>query len=310
MFTGSMRRMMREAIPVKRDPTAILGNADIRGQPESHKRPELHAMSLREFARIRQLAIDVCGMDFAESKRELIAARLDPVLRKLGLQSYEAYFLHVRDDASGRAMREFIDALATNHTSFLREADHFAFMRLKFGRTELRGRPLRIWSAACSTGEEPYSIAMTLLDQRRHEMTPGFQILASDISTKALACATAGVYARERLRDVPPTWLSEFFESGSGRWSGWMKVKKAVRDTIRFERFNLLDDAADFGNFDVIFCRNVMLYFNPATQEGIVNRMTERLNPGGYLFTGHTESLLGIRHRLTYVQPAAYRRAS
>jgi chemotaxis protein methyltransferase CheR len=267
-------------------------------------------MSLREFARIKQLAFDTCGMDFAESKMDMIASRLDRTLRRLNLASYEEYYLYVRDDASGSALREFIDSLATNHTNFLREADHFAFLREAFGRTTFRGRPIRIWSAACSTGEEPYSIAMTLLDQRRHEVIPGFQILASDISTRALASAQSGVYPRERVRDLPLPWVTEFFEAGSGKWAGWMKVKKAVRDTIRFERFNLLDTAAEFGTFDVIFCRNVMLYFGRATQEGIVNRMTERLNPGGYLFTGHTESLMGISHSLRYVKPAAYQRTA
>jgi chemotaxis protein methyltransferase CheR len=266
-------------------------------------------MSMREFERIRQLAIDTCGMDFAESKKELIASRLDRTLRRLSLDSYEAYYLHVRDDRSGMALCEFIDSLATNHTNFLRESDHFAFLRQNFGRSSFRGRLMRIWSAACSTGEEPYSIAMTLLDERRHELIPSFEIVASDISTRVLKAAQAGIYAREKLRDLPQGWTTEFFEAGTGQWSGWMKVRKPVRDTIRFARFNLMDTAADFGCFDVIFCRNVMLYFNRATQEGIVNRMTERLNPGGYLLTGHTESLMGIRHSLAYVHPAVYRRA-
>jgi chemotaxis protein methyltransferase CheR len=269
---------------------------------------QIRPMNQREFARIRQLAFDTCGMDFAESKMDMISSRLDRHLRTLNLCSYEDYYVYVRDDSSGVALREFINALATNHTSFLREADHFAFLRDKFGTVSFRGRPIRIWSSACSTGEEPYSIAMTMLDQRRNEFIPGFQILASDISTRVLEVAKGGVYARDRLRDLPFPWLTEFLEAGSGRWSGFMKVKKPVRDTIRFERFNLLDSAADFGTFDVIFCRNVMLYFSRATQEGIVNRMTERLNPGGYLFTGHTESLMGIRHHLTYIRPAAYRR--
>jgi chemotaxis protein methyltransferase CheR len=265
-------------------------------------------MSAAEFARIRQLAFDTCGMDFADSKKDMIASRLDRTLRRLSLSSYEDYYLHVRDDRSGSALREFIDALATNHTNFLREADHFAFLREKFGRASFRGRPIRIWSAACSTGEEPYSIAMTMLDQRRHELIPGFQILASDISTRALASAEAGVYPRDRLVDLPFPWVNEFFEVGSGRWAGWMRIKKSVRQTIRFERFNLLDHASEFGTFDVIFCRNVMLYFGRDTQEGIVNRMAERLNPGGFLLTGHTESLMGLRHGLAYVQPAAYQR--
>jgi chemotaxis protein methyltransferase CheR len=285
-----------EEIRVRHEPAVLLGQYEIR------------PMNGAEFARIRQLAFDTCGMDFAESKKDMIASRLDRTLRKLKLSSYEDYYLHVRDDTSGSALREFIDALATNHTNFLREADHFVFLREKFGKVSFRGRPIRIWSAACSTGEEPYSIAMTMLDQRRQDVLPGFQILATDISTRALGAAQSAVYVKERLRDLPMPWLTEFFDAGSGQWSGWMKVKKAVRDTIRFERFNLLDKSADFGTFDVIFCRNVMLYFGRATQEGMVNRMAERLNPGGYLLTGHTESLMGIRHNLVYIQPAAYQR--
>jgi chemotaxis protein methyltransferase CheR len=268
----------------------------------------IRRMSSAEFARIRQLAFDTCGMDFAESKKDMIASRLDREVRRLSLSSYDDYYRHVCGDVSGSALREFINALATNHTNFLREADHFAFLREKFGRISFRGRPIRIWSAACSTGEEPYTIAMTLLDHRRQDLIPAFQILASDISTRALASAQAGVYVGERLRDLPPAWLSEFFEAGSGRWSGWMKVKKPVRDTIRFERFNLLDSPADFGLFDVIFCRNVMLYFGRETQERIVTRLSECLNPGGYLLIGHTESLMSIRHDLRYLQPAVYQR--
>ena len=149
---------------------------------------------------------------------------------------------------------------------------------------------------------------MTLLDEGRNQRIPGFQILATDISTKALTAAQSGVYAKEKLSDIPMPWLTEFFEAGSGRWTGWMRIKKTVHDTIRFQRFNLLDNSSDFGSFDIIFCRNVMLYFGRATQEGIVGRMSERLNPGGYLLTGHTESLMGIVHKLAYVQPAVYQR--
>ena len=270
----------------------------------------IRPMSAREFERIRQLAIETCGMDFAESKKELIASRLDRTLRKLRLGSYEDYYVHVRDDRTGASLRDFIDALATNHTNFLREPSHFAFLRQRFGKSSLRGRPIRIWSAACSTGEEAYSIAMTLLDERRHEVIPGFEVLATDISTRALKTAEAGVYTQDRARDLPRGWPGQFLESGSGQWSGWLRVRKAVREIIRFQRFNLLDPASEFGSFDVIFCRNVMLYFNRSIQEGIVNRMTERLDPGGYLFIGHTESLMGIRHGLTYVQPAIYRKDS
>lgn len=271
---------------------------------------EIRPMTAREFSCIRKLAFETCGIDLADSKKDMVASRLDRTLRRLSLSSYDDYYLHVREDSSGAALQEFIDALTTNHTNFLREAEHFALLRNRFGRISFPGRPIRIWSAACSTGEEPYSIAMTLLDQRRHEVVPGFQILATDISSRALSAARAAVYPLDKLRELPPPWLSEFFESGSGRWAGWMKVKRAVRDTIQFQRFNLLDSAPELGTFDVIFCRNVMLYFGRGTQEGIVSRMTERLNPGGFLLTGHTESLMGIRHDLGYVRPAVYQKRS
>jgi chemotaxis protein methyltransferase CheR len=151
---------------------------------------------------------------------------------------------------------------------------------------------------------------MTLLDQRRHELVPGFQILATDISTRALAAAKSGIYSGERLRGLPPGWSQEFLEMGKGKWAGWLRIKAAVRNTIEFERFNLLDAPPNPNLFDIIFCRNVMLYFDRTTQEGIVNRLASRLDVGGYLLTGHTESLMGIRHQLAYIQPAVYRRSS
>src|SRR5580704_3178894 len=182
---------LEEEMTVRHEPSVAVGPYEIR------------PMSMREFGSIRKLAFDSCGIDLADSKKDMVASRLDRALRKLTLSSYEDYYLHVRDDASGMALREFIDALTTNHTNFLREADHFAFLRDQFGRTSFRGTPIRIWSAACSTGEEPYSIAMTLLDQRRHEVVPGFQILATDISTRALAAAQTAVYPRDKLHDLP-----------------------------------------------------------------------------------------------------------
>jgi chemotaxis protein methyltransferase CheR len=273
-------------------------------------RCEVRPMNSREFSRIRQLAYETCGIDFTDSKKELVASRLDRLLRKLNLSSFEDYYGHVCQDASGAALCEFIDALATNHTGFLREEDHFSFLRRHYGRGTPRGRPVRFWSCACSTGEEPYSIAMTMLDERRNELIPGFQILATDISTRALVAARAGIYSIDRLRNLPPRWSNEFFEMGRGKRTGCMRVKAAVRNTVDFGRFNLLDNPGVQGPFNVIFCRNVMLYFNRSTQEGIVNRLAARLEPDGYLLTGHAESLMGIHHSLTYIQPAVYRKSA
>jgi chemotaxis protein methyltransferase CheR len=274
------------------------------------ERHEVRPMNSREFSRIRRLAYEACGIDFTESKKELVASRLDRLLRKLNLSSFEDYYGHVCEDASGVALCEFIDALATNHTGFLREEDHFSFLRRHYGRKTPPGRLIRIWSCACSTGEEPYSIAMTMFDERRNELIPGFQILATDISTRALAAARSGIYSVDRLRNLPPGWSNEFFEMGRGKRAGWMRVKATVRNTVDFGRFNLLDNPGAQGFFDVIFCRNVMLYFDRSTQEAIVNRLAARLELDGYLLTGHAESLMGIRHPLAYVQPAVYRKSA
>ena len=201
-----------------------------------------------------------------------------------------------------------IDALATNHTSFMRETAHFDFLRQDVLPT-LRDRPkAQFWSAACSTGEEPYTLAFTLGDQWGAEAWRKIHILATDISTKALAAAKSAVYPAERFSSVPPGWLRQFLLRGEGRWKGWYRVKPEIRSQLEFARLNLVESFSQHDLFPVIFCRNVMIYFDKPTQEGVVNRLAACLEPGGYLFIGHAESLTGIRHGLTYVRPAVYRK--
>ncbi|MGE5487668.1 MAG: CheR family methyltransferase [bacterium] len=261
-----------------------------------------------EFERIRRLAHEKFGLDLKHGKQELVAARLGKILRRSGFRTFGEYYDHVAADRTGEALTALIDALTTNYTSFFREPAHFDFLR----RTlipEWRGRSrVQIWSAGCATGEEPYSIAMCLSEESNGAQLRSVRILASDISTQALKTAHQGVYATERLRDLPPGWLQKYFLQGVGKWSGCCRVRPELRAIVEFRRQNLTEPFSDIPPCDLIFCRNVMIYFDKATQEDLVRRLAGRLEPGGYLFTGHSESLLGGRDCLEYVRPAIYRR--
>jgi chemotaxis protein methyltransferase CheR len=262
----------------------------------------------REFEAIRRLAYAEFGLDLRNGKEELVAARLNKRMRAGGFNSFDKYYEHVVGDASGEALIGMIDALATNHTSFMREAAHFDFLRGKV-LPGLRGRPrIDIWSAACSSGEEPYTLAFTLWDLWGAEAFRRVRILATDISTKALAAGKSAVYAAERFSTVPQGWLRQFLLRGEGRWEGWYRIKPEVRSQVEFARLNLVEPFSQPIRFPVIFCRNVMIYFDKPTQEAVVNRLATHLESGGYLFIGHAESLTGVRHGLTYVQPAIYRK--
>ena len=203
-------------------------------------------------------------------------------------------------------MIALLDALTTNFTSFLREATHFDFLR-KTIAPALTG-PIRIWSAACSTGEEPYSIALSLLEELGLPAASRIHILASDISSRALATAERGAYEEARCRDLPPEWLRRYLLRGSGNWNGWFRVKPLVRGMIGFERLNLIEHFPPGQRFHTIFCRNVMIYFDKETQAALVNRFASCLEPGGYLLIGHSETLTGLRHPYHYVKPAVYRK--
>ena len=269
---------------------------------------QVNRLKPHEFEAIRRLAYEKFGLDLRKGKEELVAARLGKRMRQGGFDSFEKYYQHVVGDSSGEALIGMIDALATNHTSFLREAAHFEFLRQEV-LPGLRERPrVELWSAACSTGEEPYTLAFTLADHWGVEALRKVRILATDISTKALAAAKSAVYPAERFSSVPPGWLRQFLLRGEGRWHGHYRVKPEVRSQVEFARLNLVEPFSQRNLFPAIFCRNVMIYFDKATQEGVVNRLAASLEPGGYLFIGHAESLTGLRHELTYVRPAVYRK--
>jgi chemotaxis protein methyltransferase CheR len=253
------------------------------------------------------LAYQRFGLDLKRGKEALVAARLGKKLRKLGFSTFAEYHRHVLADSTGDALIELIDALTTNHTSFLRERAHFEFLTRAASEEFREVSTLRIWSAACSSGEEPYSIAMCLAEALQKSPARGFRILATDISTRVLEMARRGVYPAARFDDVPEQLRRAYLLRGHGESQGFYKVKPELAKRIDFERCNLIEPFQDRGLFHVIFCRNVMMYFDKATQQNIVQRLSGCLERGGYLFVGHSESLTGVEHALQYVRPAVYR---
>jgi chemotaxis protein methyltransferase CheR len=257
------------------------------------------------FEKFRRLAYDKFGLNLTEAKHQLVAARLGKKLREMKIPTYEAYYDLVQADRSGESLIALIDALSTNHTSFLREASHFDFL-IKNVLPSLRKRTsIDIWSAPCSTGEEPYSIAVTMLEQLGMPAKPGLRIRATDISTKALAIAKKGAYTADRLCSMPVPLIKKYFTQSA---PGTFQIRPEIARMIEFGRVNLIEPMRATRSFPIIFCRNVMIYFDSPTQERVVTNLSQFLEPGGYLLIGHSESLMGVKHSLEYVQPAIYRK--
>ncbi|MCX7604368.1 MAG: protein-glutamate O-methyltransferase CheR [Bryobacteraceae bacterium] len=261
----------------------------------------------REFRELRELARRTFGLDLKPGKEALVHARLARRVQELGLGSIAEYIEAVKADRTGLELERLINALATNHTSFLREPQHFALLRERI-LPELAPRAsFWIWSAGCSTGEEPYTILFTAAE-RLGARIGAMRLLATDISTRALEKAQAAIYPAERLQGLPPGWPQKYFQRGTGRWEGSVRVKPEWRARVDFRRLNLMEDFSFLPRMAVIFCRNVMIYFDKATQERLVRRFEDRLEPGGWLLIGHSEGLMGVRHGLEYVMPAVYRK--
>ncbi|MBW2108606.1 MAG: protein-glutamate O-methyltransferase CheR, partial [Deltaproteobacteria bacterium] len=203
-----------------------------------------------------------------------------------------------------------LDAISTNLTSFFREERHFEFLTNKvFPSWTARsghGEKIRLWSAGCSSGEEPYSLAICMMDYFSGGLPADTKILATDLSTKVLNRAQSGVYNAERIKKIPKSTLRKYFQKGVGSQAGEFRVKECIREMIVFRRLNLMDPFPFKLRFSLICCRNVMIYFDKMTQGRLVNKFYDCLESGGYLFIGHSESLTGIDHRFKYIQPAVY----
>jgi chemotaxis protein methyltransferase CheR len=268
-------------------------------------------VSDRDFGRFQALINREAGIWLAPVKKALLVGRLARRLRELGIASYGEYYTRVLEDETERV--RMLDAICTNETQFFREPRHFEFLEREAlpawrAAAEAGGRPrrLRVWSAACSTGEEPYSVAMALLSG-----LPGWtlEVIASDLSTKVLARAQSGIWPIERARQIPRPYLSAYMLKGYGEQAGLMKAGEELRAVIRFERVNLASEAWPDGPFDLLLCRNVLIYFDRASKVRVVERLLDRLAPDGFLLLGHAESLAGFTDRARPVLPTVYRRS-
>jgi len=260
-------------------PAAAGGSADIGRDFEF-----THA----DFARIRALIHRRAGIALSEHKRDMAYSRLARRLRALGLDSFHDYLdlLESRNDAA--EWEAFTNALTTNLTAFFREAHHFPILADFVKR---RAQPVSVWCSAASTGEEPYSIAMTLVEALGDHAARHTGVLATDLDTQVLAKGQAGVYAYDQVKHLSPERLKRFFLRGTGRNAGFVKVRPELRAMVRFEQLNLTD--ADYGlrtPFDAIFCRNVMIYFDKPTQAQVLARFEPLMKPDGLLFAGHSEN--------------------
>lgn len=257
-----------------------------------------------QFTRITTLLYDHAGIRMREGKEGLVRARLAKRLRRLGLPDFDAYLSHVEREPDRSEFAEMIDALTTNKTSFLREASHFDYLRDEVFPT-LTGS-VRLWSAGCSSGEEPYTLAMLLNESFSGSTPRDTRILATDISHRVLGTAKAGLYPTDLMSDVPGAWLQKYWTKKRDGAREVYEAGPALRRLVHFAKLNLMEKWPMQGPFDAILCRNVMIYFDKGTQQRLVERYHALLKPGGHLFVGHSESLTGLTHRFRYVQPAVY----
>jgi len=265
------------------------------------------------FEKFRKLIFEESGINLNSEKKELVRTRLLRRLQKCEIPSYKEYYDYVIKDSA--EMVHMLDAISTNLTSFFREPKHFQFLNNKLlpeliNETRKKdSRRIRVWSAGSSTGEEPYSLMMTVLEHIENALVWDIKLLATDISTEVLGKAKKGVYASDRMKTIPQNLTRKYFQKGCGKNNGLMKVKENVKKLIHFNRINLMDNTYPFsGLFDFIFCRNVMIYFDRKTQEELINKFYSHLQKGGYLFIGHSESLTGVTHPFSYIQPTIYRK--
>jgi chemotaxis protein methyltransferase CheR len=247
-------------------------------------------------------------------KQTLLSNRLQKRLRVLGLKSYDDYCAVLQSPEGLDEIEELVDLISTNHTKFFREPDHFSFLVNRalpalIPRLVSLRSPLRLWSAAASSGEEPYTMAIVVAEHLRAYHSLEWQVTASDISRRMLAHAQQGIYQMDAVQTVPPELLKRYFQKGVGARTGTCRIKPELRERLRFERINLFQATYPVARKQhVIFCRNVMIYFDPPSRAIAVQRLTQHLSPGGFLIVGHSESLLGTRHGLQPIQQGIYQR--
>lgn len=264
-----------------------------------------------EFQRLVKFMYDNFGINLA-AKRVLVQGRLGNMLRERNFKNYSEYLDAVMNDTTGAEVTTILNKLTTNHTFFMREPEHYTFMNdvvLPYMKTVCKDHVLRIWSAACSSGEEVYTMAM-LIDQffGAEKAKWDTRILATDISQNVIGKAKTGIYQEEGMKGLSNEWKTRYFNNlGNGNY----EICQGIKDEVIFKTFNLMDPMPDKykkNPFDLIFCRNVMIYFDQPTKQALVNRFYDVVKPGGYFFIGHAESVNRQETKFEYIKPAIYRR--
>lgn len=262
-----------------------------------------------DFVRLTTFMQSNYGINLTQ-KKNLIEGRLGKTIVDMGFSDFSQYVDHILKTKSPEDMDLLINKLTTNHTYFMRENSHFDFFRdtiLPDLESRVKSRVLSIWSAGCSSGEEPYTLSI-LLKEHFGSKTPSWdtRLLATDISKRVLSTAMKGIYADDSLKEIPDKWKKSYFTKTDEGYA----VSKTIRDNVIFREFNLMDPIRFKIPFDVIFCRNVMIYFDQPTKDALVERFYRALNPGGYLLIGHSETLNKATSPFQYIMPATYRKAS
>ncbi len=260
-----------------------------------------------DFQQVRRLLYQRSGISLSESKDQMVYSRLARRLRALGLDSFSAYFEHLQQH--DEEWQEFVNALTTNLTSFFRESHHFEALAEYLQKHPRRNGPIRIWCSAASTGEEPFSLAITAMEAFA-SLRPPVQIIASDIDTGVLQTAARGIYPLNRIDQLSSTRKKRFFLRGKGRQEGMARVRDELRELIEFQQINLLDPRWPIEpGLDVIFCRNVMIYFDKPTQQHLLERMIKLLRSDGLFFAGHSESFVHATHLVRLIGRTVYQPA-
>lgn len=273
-------------------------------------------ISDKEYNLLVALIYDRSGINLGSNKKELVKARLNKRIKALNLNTFKEYYEYVVKPEGEDELVEMLNAISTNVTSFFRENSHFDFMTKKAlpeiveRKTKSGEKRIRIWSSACSTGEEVYTILITVLEYIKDPRGWDIKVLGTDISTKALALARNGVYDKEKISNIPGLLVSKYFDIHEEKGEKYYKVKEEVQRMGMFTRLNLMDKVFPFRNkIDIIFCRNVMIYFDKQTQTEVVKKFEKYLDEGGYLFIGHSESLIGMDiKKLKCMQTAVYKK--
>lgn len=271
----------------------------------------MQELTTAEFNRIRDFIRANYGISLSDEKKTLVYSRLRTTLVEMGFNSFSDYFNYLIKDKSGESIIRFVDKITTNHTFFMREADHFDYMRdivLPYITDKYRNqRDFRLWCCASSSGEEPVTLQMLALDHfKKTGDNWNTQILATDISSSVLDKAVYGRYNSDSVKTLPKQWQTDYFRRVDDQFHETLPI---IRQNITYRKFNLMDTIPFNQKFQVIFCRNVMIYFDAVVREQVVNKLHAATEPGGYLFIGHSESLNNTNSAYKYIKPAVYRKA-